>query len=64
MTLPEPRTYTAAEVAEITGISKSTICKWVREGKADHLHPIKLGHALRFPRTVIDTLAPDPKDAA
>lgn len=49
MTLPEPRTYTAAEVAAITGISKSTICKWVGEGKADHMRPIKLGTALRLP---------------
>lgn len=64
MTLPQPRTYSAAEVASITGISKSTICKWVREGKANHLHPIKLGNALRFPRTVIDQLAPEDGDAA
>lgn len=53
-----PRTYSAAETAEIIGISKSTICKWVRDGKADQLAPIKVGHALRFPRAVIDRLAP------
>ncbi|MBG9333148.1 helix-turn-helix domain-containing protein [Corynebacterium belfantii] len=57
------RTYSAAETAAILGISKSTICRSVREGKAQQLKPIKLGEALRFPRTVIDALAPEP-DAA
>lgn len=53
-----PRTYSAQETADILGISKSTICKWAREGKADQLAPIKLGTAIRFPRAVIDQLAP------
>ena len=53
-----PRTYSAQETAEILGISKSTICKWAREGKAQQLAPIKLGTAIRFPRVVIDQLAP------
>ena len=53
-----PRTYSAQETADILGISKSTICKWAREGKAQQLAPIKLGEALRFPRAVIDQLAP------
>ena len=52
------RTYSAQETADILGISKSTICKWAREGKAQQLAPIKLGTAIRFPRTVIDKLAP------
>lgn len=56
---PTPRTYSAAETAAILGMSKSTICKWVREGEADQLKPIKLGEALRFPRVVIDALAPE-----
>lgn len=53
-----PRTYSAQETADILGISKSTICKWAREGKAQQLAPIKLGAAIRFPRAVIDQLAP------
>ena len=53
-----PRTYSAQETADILGISKSTICKWAREGKAQQLAPIKLGTAIRFPRAVIDQLAP------
>lgn len=56
--MTNPRTYSAAETAEILGISKSTICKWAREGKAQQLAPIKLGTAIRFPRAVIDQLAP------
>ena len=52
------RTYSAQETADILGISKSTICKWAREGKAQQLAPIKLGTAIRFPRAVIDQLAP------
>ena len=52
------RTYSAQETAEILGIGKSTITKWVREGKAQQLAPIKLGTAIRFPRTIIDQLAP------
>lgn len=52
------RTYSAQETADILGISKSTICKWAREGKAQQLAPIKLGTAIRFPRAVIDKLAP------
>lgn len=56
--MTDPRTYSAAETADILGISKSTICKWAREGKADQLAPIKLGTAIRFPRAVIDQLAP------
>lgn len=53
-----PRTYSAQETAGILGISKSTVCKWAREGKAQQLAPIKLGTAIRFPRAVIDQLAP------
>ncbi|WP_288858172.1 helix-turn-helix domain-containing protein [uncultured Corynebacterium sp.] len=56
---PTPRTYSAAETAAILGISKSTICKWVRLGEAEQLKPIKVGEALRFPRVVIDALAPE-----
>lgn len=56
--MTNPRTYSAQETADILGISKSTICKWAREGKAQQLAPIKLGTAIRFPRVVIDQLAP------
>lgn len=56
--MTNPRTYSAQETADILGISKSTICKWAREGKAQQLAPIKLGTAIRFPRAVIDQLAP------
>lgn len=51
------RTYSAAETAAILGIGKSTLHDHVRAGTANHLHPIKLGRATRFPKTTIDKLA-------
>lgn len=51
-----PRTYTAAEVAEMLGIGHSTLCRHVRDGNAQHLHPIRVGTTIRFPRTHIDQL--------
>lgn len=56
MTLHEPRTYTAAETAAILGIGKSTLHDHVRAGTANHLHPVRVGTTVRFPRTVIDNL--------
>ncbi|WP_260322663.1 helix-turn-helix domain-containing protein [Corynebacterium glucuronolyticum] len=53
-----PRTYSLTETAEILGMSKATISRFVQRGKADQLKPIKLGTAIRFPRAVIDKLAP------
>ena len=51
------RTYSAAETAAILGIGKSTLHDHVRAGTANHLHPIKLGRATRFPKATIDALA-------
>lgn len=51
------RTYSAAETAEILGFGKSTLLEHVREGKAAHLHPVRLGRAVRFPMNVVDQLA-------
>ena len=50
------RTYSAAETAAILGIGKSTLTDHVREGTADHLHPIRVGRTIRFPMNVIDGL--------
>ena len=51
------KTYSAAETAAILGIAKSTITTAVRENRAGHLHAIRVGKALRFPKNVIDALA-------
>lgn len=51
------RTYSAAETAQILGIGKSTLHDHVRAGTANHLHPVKVGRATRFPMSVIDALA-------
>lgn len=51
------RTYSAAETAQILGIGKSTLHDHVRAGTADHLHPVTVGRATRFPMSVIDALA-------
>lgn len=51
------RTYSAREAADILGIGKSTIHDHVRNGTAAHLHPVRVGQAVRFPKTVIDALA-------
>lgn len=51
------RTYSAAETSQILGIAKSTITTAVRENRAPHLHAIRVGKALRFPKNVIDELA-------
>lgn len=48
------RTYSAAEVALILGVGKSTIFDNVHAGKLDHLRPVWIGNRLRFPREVID----------
>lgn len=51
------RTYTVAEVSAILGIAQSTIYEMVRESRAGHLYPIRVGRAVRFPKNVIDNLA-------
>lgn len=51
-----PRTYTVPEVAELLGIKLSTLYQQVREGRAGHLRPIRVGTVTRFPRTHIDRL--------
>ena len=53
----QARTYSAAETAAILGIGKSTLHDHVRAGTANHLHPIKLGRATRFPKAIVDALA-------
>ena len=53
----QARTYSAAETAAILGIGKSTLHDHVRAGTANHLHPIKLGRATRFPKAIVDKLA-------
>lgn len=53
----EPRTYSLAETADILGFGRSTLQDHVRNGSADHLHPISLGTRTRFPKSVIDALA-------
>ena len=53
------RTYSAQETADILGISKSTLLKAVRDGEATDLHPIRVKTVVRFPRIVVDQLAPE-----
>lgn len=53
----DPSTYSAAETAAILGFGKSTLLEHVAKGTADHLKPIRLGRAIRFPKTTIDQLA-------
>lgn len=53
------RTYSAAETAAILGIGKSTLHDHVRNGTASHLHPVQVGQAVRFPKAIIDQLAPE-----
>ena len=50
------RTYTLREVADILGVPYSTLAQQVREGKADHLRPIRVGTRTVFPRIHIDHL--------
>jgi len=51
------RTYSAAETAAILGFGKTTLLEHVRTGRADHLHPVRLGRAIRFPKATIDAIA-------
>lgn len=51
------RTYSAAETATILGIGKSTLTDHVRNGTAEELRPIRVGKTIRFPMSVIDSLA-------
>ncbi|NNO09644.1 helix-turn-helix domain-containing protein [Corynebacterium sp. zg910] len=53
----EPRTYSLAETADILGFGRTTLQDHVRNGSANHLHPISLGTRTRFPKAVIDALA-------
>lgn len=52
----EARTYSARETATLIGIGYSTLCQAVREGRADHLKPIRVGETMRFPRYHIDAI--------
>lgn len=56
-TAVKARTYSVAETAAILGIGKSTLHDHVRAGTADHLHPVRVGSTLRFPKNIIDNLA-------
>lgn len=49
-------TYSAAEAAAILGFGKSTLLEHVAKGTANHLKPIRLGRAVRFPKATIDRL--------
>lgn len=56
MTPLQTRTYTARETAQLLGIGHSTLTQAVREGRADHLEPIRVGETMRFPRRLIDQI--------
>lgn len=59
--MPKPttrRAYSVAETAEITGIPESTLYRWAREGKADHLGCVRAGSKTIFSRAVIDKKFP------
>ena len=56
-----PRTMTVPQVAEALGIPKSTLYQAIRENRADHLHPIRIGNTTRIPTSVVDRLT-NPKD--
>lgn len=49
-------TYSTPEVANLLGVHRATIARHVREGSAEHLHPITVGRVIRFPKAVIDRL--------
>lgn len=50
------RTYSAAEAAAILGVGKSTLCRAVREGRAEEYRAIRIGRTVRFPRYIIDEM--------
>lgn len=52
----QARTYSARETAEIIGVPYSTLTEMVREGRVDHLRPIRVGRQTRFPKVHIDRL--------
>ena len=56
LTNMEPKAYTLTETAELLGMSKSTLYSYARQGKIDHLRPIRLGTKTFFPRKHIDSL--------
>lgn len=51
------KTYTVPETSAILGVPQSTLYEQVREGRAGHLHPIRVGRTTRFPKNIIDSLA-------
>lgn len=56
--MTDERLYTAAEVGELLGFRTSTILDWHEAGK---LAGVKVGRAVRFPRSALDQwLGPDP----
>lgn len=55
-TLPEPKTYSVAEVAALLGYPKSTLHQHIREGKANELRPIRTGNVTKFSKAYIDRL--------
>lgn len=48
------RTYSADETSRILGVGRRTLINNAHAGKLDHLRPIWIGHALRFPRFAVD----------
>ena len=56
-----PRTMTVPQAAEALGIPASTLYQAIRENRAAHLHPIRIGNTTRIPTSVVDRLT-NPKD--
>ena len=56
-----PRTMTVPQAAEALGIPASTLYQAIRENRAKHLHPIRIGNTPRIPTSVVDRLA-NPKE--
>lgn len=56
--MSEARTYTIAEVIEITKIPRSTMYRQAAAGKCDHLGAVRIGSKTVFKKSVIDRLFP------
>ncbi len=54
---PAARYYSVLEAAELLGITRVSVWRWVRDGKISGAE--RVGRALLLPRRVIDALAAD-----
>ena len=52
--LPDPELLRIKEAAAALGVAYQTIYRWVYEGR---LHPVRLGRAVRIPKSEIKRLA-------